>query len=125
MAEKVSKSFYELIFLIRQDVASTDVDKIASDFESLIAEYKGNVVKKEYWGLRTLAYEIDNNKKAHYYFIGMEVDNDLLKEMNRKIKLSESIIRSSIVKVDAISMEPSPVLRSDDGGDEETVDVTS
>lgn len=117
-------AFYELIFLIRQDVATADVDKIASDFESLVGEYKGSVIKKEYWGLRSLAYEIKNNKKAHYYLMGLEASNDLLKEMNRKIKLSESIIRSSIVKVEAISKDPSPILRSDDGG-EETVDVTT
>lgn len=118
-------AFYESILIIRQDVSSTDVDKIANDFENLIAEYKGKVIKKEYWGLRTLAYEINNNKKAHYLFVGMEANNDLLKEMNRKIKLSESIIRSSMVKVDEISKEPSPVLKNSDGDEEDIVDVTT
>lgn len=118
-------AFYESIFIIRQDVASSDVDKIAGDFEGLIKEYKGEVVKKEYWGLRSLAYEIDNNKKGHYFFLGINGNNDLLKEFNRKIGLSESIIRSSIVKVDQISKTASPILKADNHGVEEIVDVTS
>lgn len=118
-------AFYESIFIIRQDVASSDVDKIAGDFEALIKEYKGEVVKKEYWGLRPLAYEIDNNKKGHYFFLGIDGNNDLLKEFNRKIGLSESIIRSSIVKVDEISKSPSPILKNDNAASEEVVDVTS
>lgn len=107
-------SLYESIFIIRQDVSSADVDKIAEDFEKLVKDYKGEVVKKEYWGLRNLAYEIDNNSKGHYFFFGLRAENDLLAELDRKIKLSESIIRSSIVRVESISKEPSDILKEDD-----------
>lgn len=118
-------AFYESIIIIRQDVSSVDVDKIADDFVKIIKDHKGNVLKTEYWGLRTLAYEIENNKKGHYYFMGIEADNDLIKELGRKIKLSESIIRSSLVKVKELSKEPSPVLRTSRSLDiEETIDVT-
>lgn len=117
-------AFYESIIIIRQDVSSVDVDKIADDFIKIIKDYKGNVLKTEYWGLRLLAYEIKNNKKGHYYFMGIEADNDLVKELGRKIKLSESIIRSSLVKVNEISKEPSPVLGTRSVDIEETIDVT-
>ncbi len=117
-------AFYESIFVIRQDVASADVDKVANDFENLIKEYKGEVLKKEYWGLRNLAYEIDNNKKGHYYLTGFEGNNELLAEFDRKVKLSESIIRSVVVRVPAISKEPSHILRTDSADNEETIDVT-
>jgi small subunit ribosomal protein S6 len=123
--ETVAMAFYESIIIIRQDVSSVDVDKIADDFVKIIKDHKGNVLKTEYWGLRTLAYEIENNKKGHYYFMGIEADNDLIKELGRKIKLSESIIRSSLVKVKELSKEPSPVLRTSRSLDiEETIDVT-
>ena len=105
-------AFYESIIIIRQDISSADVDKIADDFVKIIKDHKGNVLKTEYWGLRPLAYEIKNNKKGHYYFMGIEADNILVKELGRKIKLSESIIRSSLVKVKVISKDPSPVLRT-------------
>lgn len=117
-------AFYESTFIIRQDVSSADVDKIANDFENLIKEYSGEVVKTEYWGLRNLAYEIKNNKKGHYYFIGLKGNNALLAEFNRKVSLSESIIRSSMIRVDEISKEPSYILRSDSSDSEDTIDVT-
>ncbi len=117
-------AFYESIIVIRQDVSSSDVDKIADDFIKIIKDHKGNVLKTEYWGLRTLAYEIKNNKKGHYYFMGIEADNVLVKELGRKIKLSESVIRSSLVKVKEISKDHSPILRAKSLDLEETVDVT-
>ena len=117
-------AFYESIIIIRQDISSADVDKIADDFVKIIKDHKGNVLKTEYWGLRPLAYEIKNNKKGHYYFMGIEADNILIKELGRKIKLSESIIRSSLVKVKEISKDPSPVLRTRALDLEETIDVT-
>jgi len=117
-------AFYESIIIIRQDISSADVDKIADDFVKIIKDHKGNVLKTEYWGLRPLAYEIKNNKKGHYYFMGIEADNILIKELGRKIKLSESIIRSSLVKVKVISKDPSPVLRTRALDLEETIDVT-
>ncbi len=117
-------AFYESIIVIRQDVSSSDVDKIADDFMKIIKEHNGNVLKTEYWGLRALAYEIKNNKKGHYYFMGIEADNALVKQLGRKIKLSESVIRSSLVKVKKISQEPSPILRTKSLDLEETVDVT-
>jgi len=122
--ETLYMAFYESIIIIRQDISSIDVDKIVDDFVKIIKDHKGEVLKTEYWGLRTLAYEIKNNKKGHYYFMGIEADNILIKELGRKIKLSESIIRSSLVKVKVISKEPSPVLRSRSLDLEETIDVT-
>ena len=117
-------AFYESIIIIRQDVSSADVDKIVDDLKKIIDEYKGSVVKTEYWGLRSLAYEIENNKKGHYYFMGIEATKPLLDEIDRKIKLSESIIRSSLVRVEEINKDASPVLRKS-SDNENTVDVTT
>ena len=118
-------AFYESIIIIRQDVSSSDVDKIIDDLKQVIKSYDGNVVKTEYWGLRTLAYEIKNNKKGHYYFMGIEATKPLLDKLDRKTKLSESIIRTSLVRVDSISKDPSPILRAKGSNEENTVDVTS
>ncbi len=124
LIDNVYMTFYELIFIIRQDVSTVEVDKIANDLTKIVEEYKGEVIKTEYWGLRTLAYEINNNKKGHYYFMGISANNELTKELGRKIKLSESIIRSSLVKVQAISKEPSPPLRGKKSDSEVAIDVT-
>lgn len=118
-------AFYESIIIIRQDVSSADVDKIANDIKTVITSLGGNIIKTEYWGLRSLAYEIQNNKKGHYYFMGIEADKPTLDEMSRKIKLSESIIRSSLIRVNEISKDASPILRAKNSDDENVVDVTS
>ena len=118
-------AFYESITIIRQDVSSTEVDKIANDFAKIVADHNGTVIKTEYWGLRQLAYEIENNKKGHYFFMGIEGNNELLKEMDRRLKLSESVIRSSLMKVEEISKEPSPILRAKSSDGDQTVDVTT
>ena len=116
-------SFYESIIILRQDIASSEVDKITSDITDFIKTHKGEVVKSEYWGLKHLAYEIQNNKKGHYHFMGIKAEKPLLDELDRKFKLNESIIRSSLIKVDKIDEALAPVLKAQKD-EEETVDVT-
>ena len=117
-------AFYESIFIIRQDLSSAEVDKISDEFKAIVNNFGGSVLKTEYWGLRNLAYEIDGNKKGHYYFMAIEGNKKLLDEMDRKAKLKDSIIRSSLVKQDKISKQPSPVLKGKNADNEDTVDVT-
>ena len=51
-------------------------------------------------------------------------NNILLAEMDRKLKLSESVIRSSLIRVDEISKDPSPILKAKSSDGEEIIDVT-
>lgn len=118
-------AFYEFVIIIRQDVSSADVDRIVDDLKGVVDSHKGEVIKTEYWGLRTLAYEIQNNKKGHYYLLGIKADKALIDELDRKSKLSESIIRTSMIRVDKISSEPSPILGAKGSDDDNTIDVTS
>lgn len=115
--------FYEFTVIIRNDVSSNEIDKIAADLQNIITENSGEIVKTEYWGSRNLAYEISNNKKGHYYFMGIKANKVGLDALERKIKLSESIIRHFILKVDSISDQPSPILRARNS--DVTIDVTS
>ena len=117
-------NFYELVFIIRQDMSSADVDKIIHDFTKLVNDHDNKVVKNEYWGLRTLAYEINNNKKGHYVFMGLEADSNTVKEIERKMKLNENIIRFLTIRVDQIQNEPSPILKGKHANNEEAIDVT-
>jgi len=117
-------SFYESVFIIRQDVSLNDIDKIVDDFSKIIKDNNGNVVKKEYWGLRALAYKIGNHKKGHYYFLGLDTTADVKKELERKMKLNENIIRFLTIKVDSISNEPSPILKNQNTENTPVIDVT-
>ncbi len=117
-------SLYELVFIIRQDVSSSDVDRITDDFIKIIKNDGGSLVKNEYWGLRSLAYEINNNKKGHYTLLGFEGNGAIVNELERKMKLSEDVIRYMTHNVEAISKEPSPILRGKNPDEEVAIDVT-
>lgn len=117
-------AFYESIFIIRQDVSSADVDKIRDNFTKIAQDNGSKIVKTEYWGLRTLAYEISNNKKGHYVFLGLESNPNAIKEIERRMKLSDNIIRFFTIKVDAISDDHSPILKGKSLENEEVVDVS-
>lgn len=117
-------SLYELVFVIRQDISSNDVDKITDDFIKIITTEGGSIKKNEYWGLRNLAYEINSNKKGHYTLLGFEAAPAVVLELERKIKLSEDVIRYMTLNVESISAEPSAILRNKAGGDDVAIDVT-
>jgi len=74
------------------------------------------VKKREYWGLRSLAYRINKNRKGHYMLIGMDSAPAAVKEMERQLGLNEDVLRFMTIRVEAIEEAPSAILsrKSDD-----------
>jgi small subunit ribosomal protein S6 len=105
-------NFYELTFIVRQDMSSADLDKITESFLEIIKEYGGKVSVNEYWGLKNLAYKILNNKKGHYVFLGIEINKEGKDELERKIKLNEHVIRHLTLKVDKITPTPEEMFKN-------------
>jgi small subunit ribosomal protein S6 len=103
-------ALYESTFIARPDISQADVERLTKDFSTIVEEQGGKVVKKEYWGLRSMAYQINKNRKGHYVFFGIEASGPAVKELERKYGLNEDVIRSLTVRVEEISKEPSPVL---------------
>jgi small subunit ribosomal protein S6 len=113
---------YESTFIVRQDLSSNDVDKLTETFSKIITDNGGNIVKTEYWGLRTLAYIIKKNRKGHYVMLGIDAPYEAVKEMERRIKLNEDILRNVTIKVDEIDKEASVIMNSRSSDyEEETV----
>ena len=107
---------YETVLIARNDVTQQQVegivDAIATQFEA-----EGDAVKKrEYWGLRSLAYRIKKNRKGHYMLLGLEAKPAVVKEMERQLSLNEDVLRFLTIRVDAIEEAPSAILsrKSDD-----------
>ncbi|MDX1917129.1 MAG: 30S ribosomal protein S6 [Rickettsiaceae bacterium] len=117
-------TFYETIIIIRQDVSSTDIDKLNDDFSNILTGLGSEIIKTEYWGLRNLAYDISNNKKGHYVLLGTKSPDAAIKELERKLKLSEDVIRFMTLKVDAIKQDPSPILQNKHDNFDDIIDVT-
>lgn len=99
-------AFYEIIFIVRQDVPSAQVKALAEEYRSLIQSQGGEVAKVEYCGLRTLAYKIRKNRKGHYVLMHVGVAPKVLNELERRIRLHEDVLRFLTVSIE--EMDPNP-----------------
>ena len=109
---------YECVLIARNDVTQQQVeavaDTIAAQFEA--DGHGGTIDKREYWGLRSLAYRIKKNRKGHYMLLGINAPPVSVNEMERQLGLNEDILRFMTIRVDEITEEPSAILsrKSDD-----------
>lgn len=103
-------SFYECVFIMRQDISAQDVHKSMDSFFQLITSFGAELIKKEYWGLRTLAHIIKKNKKGHYIMLCMKAQHAAITELERHFKISEDVLRYMFLKRDSIDQNPSPMM---------------
>jgi small subunit ribosomal protein S6 len=82
----------------------------------VLTEHGGEVKKREYWGLRGLAYRIKKNRKGHYMLLGIDAPAPSMQEIERQLGLNEDVLREMTIRVEEITEEPSAVLakRTDD-----------
>lgn len=103
-------SFYELTFIARQEISSSACDSLTDRLIALVEEQGGKLYKKEYWGLRALAYRVRKNRKGHYVHLGFDVDGQAVQELERRMRLDDDILRYLTLKVEAPDTEPSPMM---------------
>jgi small subunit ribosomal protein S6 len=102
--------FYECVFIARNDVTQQQVEAIAEQMAGIIAEQSGAVKKREYWGLRGLAYRIKKNRKGHYMLLGIDAPPAAMQEVERQLGLHEDVLRSLTIRIEAIEEGPSAIL---------------
>ena len=102
---------YEHVFLARQDLAQAQVDALAETATNIIESAGGKVVKTETWGLRSLAYRIQKNRKAHYVMLEVDAPAPLVAELERQTQINEDIVRYMTIKVDEHEAGPSAMMR--------------
>ncbi|MEE2761291.1 MAG: 30S ribosomal protein S6 [Pseudomonadota bacterium] len=105
-------AFYESVFIARQEISAQQTDMLADQFTGVIADNGGQVTKREYWGLKTLAYRIKKNRKGHYVMFNIDGPSSAVHEMERQMRLNEDILRILTVKVDELDEGPSPQMQS-------------
>ena len=98
-------TFYENTIIARQDLAENELKKIKDKYNDIINTSSGKVVKIEEWGILNLANKIKNYKKGFYIHFKFEGNNDTLKEIEKKIKVDETIIRHLTVKYKKLDTE--------------------
>src|SRR6516164_9093652 len=113
---------YEHTFLARQDVTAQQVTGLMNTYKAVIEENGGKVGKTEYWGLKSTAYRIKKNRRAHYAFFNIEGPYQAVLEMERQMRISSDIIRFLTVRVDELDEKPSIQMRKQDDRDRERGD---
>ncbi len=103
--------FYENVFIARQDISAPQVDSLADDFSKIIEDQGGKVAKREYWGLRGLAYRIKKNRKAHYVLLNIDAPAEAVQEMERQMRLHEDVLRYLTLRVDELEEGPSAMMQ--------------
>ena len=107
-------SLYEHVFLARQDLSQAQVDALAENATKIVEDNKGKVVKTETWGLRTLTYKIQKNRKAHFVMLDIDASGDTIAELERQTRMNEDVIRYMTVRVDKHEVGPSVMMRKSD-----------
>jgi small subunit ribosomal protein S6 len=107
---------YETVLIARNDVTQQQVEQIAAEIQTELEADGGAVRKNEYWGLRSLAYRIKKNRKAHYLLLGLDAKPAFISEMERRLGLNEDVLRFMTLRVEEIEEGPSAILarRSDE-----------
>jgi len=98
--------------MVRPDVSSAQVEELTKTYTDLITAQGGKVTKVEQWGLRNLTYRIKKNRKAHYVFMNLDTPSAAVKEMERLMGISEDVLRTLTVRVDALEEGPSAMLQN-------------
>ena len=108
---------YEHVYLARQDISQAQVEALTKEYTGVIEEGGGKIGKTEYWGLRTVAFKIKKNRKAHYSLMNIEAPPAAIAEMERRMGLSPDVIRFITVRVEEHETEPSIQMRKSDRDD--------
>jgi small subunit ribosomal protein S6 len=112
-------ALYEHVFLARQDLAQAQVDALAATATQIIEAGGGKVVKTETWGLRSLAYRIAKNRKAHYVMLEFDAPGAVVAELERQTQINEDVIRYMTTRVDAFEQGPSAMMRRNESRERE------
>lgn len=108
---------YESTFIARQDLSRQDVAKITDGLIAIVEQAGGKIIKNEYWGLRSLSYKIDKNRKGHYTMLGIDAPAEAVKEVERMLRINENVIRVLTVTVEELTAAPSVMMNQARGDD--------
>lgn len=108
---------YEHVLIARQDLSNTQAEGLIEHFSTVLADNGGKVTDSEYWGVRTLAYKINKNRKGHYVFLRSDAPAEAVQEMGRLARLHDDVMRVLTIKVDEHQEGPSIQMQKRDDRD--------
>jgi small subunit ribosomal protein S6 len=105
---------YEHVFLARQDASTQQVEELTTQMTGIVEGLGGKVVKMENWGVRSLTYRMNKNRKAHFVLLNIDGPSAAVSEIERQERISEDVIRYLTVRVEEHEEGPSAMMRKAD-----------
>lgn len=103
-------SYYETVFIARQDLSESQVAALTDEMTKVITDNGGKIHKTENWGLRKFAYKINKASKGHYVLIESDAPSAAVIEMERLMGLNEDVVRAQTLREEELSSGPSIVM---------------
>lgn len=91
---------YELVYIVSPETTETDVAELHTQIEQIVQRYNGTFDKTENWGRRKLAYDIGRHREGTYVVETISGSGELMKEIDRRLRVLDSVIRHLVVRVD-------------------------
>jgi small subunit ribosomal protein S6 len=91
---------YEILFIADPNLGEEAVDALTEQVQGFVEKDGGTVQKVEKWGKKRLAYEVRGHREGYYVLIVTESTGPLVKEVERKMKVTDGVIRYLTVRVD-------------------------
>jgi len=91
---------YELVYIMSPEATEQEVAELHTQIEAIITRYQGELVKTENWGRRKLAFRIGKHREGTYVLEVFTGTGELTKELDRRLKVIDSVIRHLCVRVD-------------------------
>ena len=105
---------YEHVFLTRQDASAQQVEELTAQFKGVIEQMGGKVAKVEQWGVKSLSYRLQKNRKAHFTLLNLDAPPAALSEVERQERLNEDVVRYLTIRVEELEEGPSAMMRKVD-----------
>ena len=105
---------YEHVFLARQDASTQQVEELTAQMTGIVEQAGGKVTKTENWGVRSLTYRMNKNRKAHFVLLNIDAPSAAIAEIERQERISEDVIRYLSVRVEEHEEGPSAMMRKAD-----------
>ena len=107
-------ALYEHVFLARQDASTQQVEELTAQMTGIVEGLGGKVTKTENWGVRSLTYRMNKNRKAHFVLLNIDAPSAAIAEIERQERISEDVIRYLSVRVEELEEGPSAMMRKAD-----------
>lgn len=111
---------YEYVFLVDQSLSDNDLTGLIGSLCSTLESGGAKILKQEYWGIRSLAYLIDKHEKSHYFMLCVEAAVETLASFKKGLRFNYLVLRYLELRKDVIIEGDSPMIRVDEGDDEQS-----